>query len=321
MIRRLWQAGMIRMARSPSVKRIMQQGSAGSALAARYVAGATAETAVSRAAALHAQDGICGSLFYLGEYVDRPDLVAENFAAKLLAAEQLGRTDLDVHVSVDPTQIGYSLDPQLARRNAFAIAERVAASAGSRPGIHALMLDMEDETVVEPTIALHAALVEAKLPAALTLQAYLRRTEADLAAEIARGARVRLVKGAFAAGNDAAFTRQAEIKVNSRRLIALMFSRSARAAGFYPIIATHDDRLQAYAIEQAEANGWRPGDYEFEMLLGVRGDVARALARRGHRVRLYLPFGRDWWPYAIRRIGENPRNAVLLARSLLDRAA
>lgn len=321
MIRRLWQTGMIRLARSPSAKRLMQQGPAASVLAARYVAGATAEMAVSRAAALHAQDGIRASLFYLGEYVDRADLVAENLAAKLSAAEQLGRAGLDVHVSVDPTQIGHSLDPALARRNAFAIAERVAANAGSRPGIHALMLDIEDETVVDATIALHTALVGAKLPAALTLQAYLRRTETDLAAQIACGSRIRLVKGAFAAGSDVAFTRQAEIKASWRRLVELMFSRSARASGFYPIIATHDDRLQAHAIEQAEANGWRAGEYEFEMLLGVRADVALALARLGHRVRLYLPFGRDWWPYAIRRIGENPRNAVLLARSLAARAA
>ena len=95
-----------------------------------------------------------------------------------------------------------------------------------------------------------------------------------------------------------------------------MFSREARDTGFYPIIATHDDGLHRYAIERAAANDWHAGDYEFEMLLGVRGDVAEDLARRGERVRLYLPFGRDWWPYAVRRIGENPRNAWLLLRSL-----
>jgi proline dehydrogenase len=175
---------------------------------------------------------------------------------------------------------------------------------------------MEDQSVTDATIALHDAMKSAGLPAALTLQAYLRRTEADLRAQIRGGARVRLVKGAFAAGSSAAFTRQAEIKANSRRLIDLMFSREARDAGFYPIIATHDDRLHRYAIERAAANDWRAGDYEFEMLLGVRSDVAENLARRGERVRLYLPFGQDWWPYAVRRIGEYPRNAWLLLRSL-----
>lgn len=80
------------------------------------------------------------------------------------------------------------------------------------------------------------------------------------------------------------------------------------------------DRLQQYAIERAAKGGWRAGEYEFEMLLGVRDDIAESLARRGERVRLYLPFGRDWWSYAMRRIGENPRNAWLLLRSLVASA-
>lgn len=171
--------------------------------------------------------------------------------------------------------------------------------------------------MVNSTIALHDDLRAARLPVALTLQAYLRRTEGDLQAQIARGSRVRLVKGAFAAGTRVAFTRQGAIKTNFRHLIELMLSRQAREAGFYPVIATHDDHLHAHAIEHAEGNGWHPSEFEFEMLVGVRDNVARALAARGHQVRLYVPFGRDWWPYAVRRIGENPRNAWLLARSLV----
>lgn len=158
------------------------------------------------------------------------------------------------------------------------------------------------------------------------LRAYLRRslckhisaaTEQDLRPLIRCGAHVRLVKGAFASGRAVAFTRNSEIKANSRRLIELMFSRAARDSGFYPSIATHDTALQRFAIELADANGWKMDEYEFEMLLGVRGEVAQKLARAGQRVRLYVPFGADWWPHAVRRIGENPRNAWLLTRSLL----
>jgi len=97
-----------------------------------------------------------------------------------------------------------------------------------------------------------------------------------------------------------------------------MFASPARTAGFYPIVATHDHRLHELALELARRNGWRPGEYEFEMLLGVRSDVSEALAARGERERLYVPFGVDWWPYAVRRIGESPRNALLLARSLVS---
>jgi len=307
---------MIALARSNTLKAAIQGSHATSALALRYVAGRSPEAAINRAAALFERHQIRSSLFYLGEYVDRLELVEENVAAKLAVAGLLGGAGLDVHVSVDPTQIGFGLDADLARRNARRIAEAVAQSAANRPGVHALVFDMEDQTVVDATIELHDAIRSANLPVALTLQAYLRRTETDLLVQIRRGARVRVVKGAFAAAPDVAFSRRADIKANSRRLIDLMFSREAHDAGFYPIIATHDDRLQAYAIARAAAAGWRPGDYEFEMLFGVRFDLAESLARRGERMRLYLPFGRDWWPYALRRIGENPQNAWLLLRSL-----
>ncbi|WP_306118547.1 MULTISPECIES: proline dehydrogenase family protein [unclassified Roseitalea] len=174
-----------------------------------------------------------------------------------------------------------------------------------------------DTSVTQVTIALHDTLQGAGLPVALTLQAYRRRTWDDMVRQVERGSRIRLVKGAFAAGPDLAFQTQREIKSNSRHLIDLMLSPEARERGFYPVVATHDTALHEHAIAAVRRNGWEQGTYEFEMLLGVREDVARDLAARGERVRLYVPFGRDWWPHAVRRIGENPRNAVLLARSLV----
>lgn len=317
MVRRLWQTAMIGLARSPRVTSFMQRTRSTSTLARRFVAGKTPSEAIDRALHLLQKDGIRSSLFYMGEYVDRPDLVRENVEAITEAVRALGRSGLDIHVSIDPTQIGHQIKPELAQENARRIAAVLQDQIGDRTGVHCLMLDMEDTSVTAPTIALHNALQDDGYPVALTLQAYLRRTMADLTAQIARGSRVRLVKGAFAAGPDVAFTSRAEIKRNSRALIDLMLSSAARDSGFYPIIATHDTRLHDYAIERARRSGWAAGEYEFEMLLGVRGDVAQALARRGERVRLYVPFGRDWWPYAVRRIGENPANAVLLARSLL----
>jgi proline dehydrogenase len=311
---------MIALARSDRIKRFMQGSRAGSGLSRRYVAGASAGDGLSRARQLFQGKGIRSSLFYLGEYVSSPGLVAENVRQKCEVAALLRPSGLDVHVSVDPTQIGHMLDAGQAREHAFSIAQAISAASGGREGVHALMLDMEDQSVTDATIALHDALQDAGLPVALTLQAYLRRTEADLKRQIARGSKVRLVKGAFAAREDIAFTRQRDIKDNFRRLIDLMLSQEAREAGFYPVIATHDTRLHAYAIDRARENGWTSRLWEFEMLLGVRGDVAEALAQAGHRVRLYVPFGQDWWPHAVRRIGENPRNAVLLARSLVSTA-
>jgi proline dehydrogenase len=309
---------MIALARSARMKRWMQGSRATSAIATRYVAGESAEKGVVRASELLRQNGLRSSLYYLGEYVDKPELVEQNLAAKIEVAGLLERAGLDVHVSVDPTQIGSMLDQGWARRNAFAIAEAIAAATAGRAGVHALMLDMEDPSFVDATISLHDALDDARLPVAVTLQAYLHRTEADLHSLIKRGSKVRLVKGAFIEGGDVAFVGQPAIKTNSRRLIDLMLSREARDAGFYPIVATHDEKLHAHTIEQARKCGWRADEYEFETLLGLRGDLAASLAAAGQRVRLYVPFGRDCWPYAVRRIGENPRNAWLLARSLAD---
>lgn len=316
MFRRTWQSTMIGLARSPRLTHLMQTSRAGTQLARRYVGGSDAPAAVRTAEALM-EAGLRSSLFYLGEYVNTRELMTENVLAKLEAVLTLQPTALDMHISVDPTQLGHSIDPRLSREHTLRIAQAVADACRGRDGIHCVMLDMEDHTLLEPTIALHDELRSHGLPAALTLQAYLRRTESDMAAQVRQGSRVRLVKGAFAAGSDRAFTMPTDIKDNYRRLVRLMFGRDARATGFYPIVATHDDRLHAFAIQTARANGWKPGEYEFEMLLGARPDVSQTLASQGERVRLYVPFGRDWWPYAVRRIGENPRNAALLMRSLL----
>ena len=319
MTRRLWQSTMIAMARSGRLKALMQGSRSTSAMARRFVAGREPTNGVDRARLLLNDHGIRSSLFYMGEYVDRLDLVDEAVDNKSAVARALGSAGLDIHVSVDPTQIGHQIDPGLVADRAGRIAGVIREAVGKPDGVHCLMFDMEDASLNDPTIAVHDRLQAQGYPVALTLQAYLKRTPADLAAQIGRGSRVRLVKGAFAAGADIAHTGQAEIKRHYRLLIDAMLSQEARQSGFYPIIATHDTRLHDHTIAVARRNGWEPGAYEFELLLGVREDVSRDLARRGERVRLYVPFGRDWWPHAVRRIGENPRNAWLLARAFASR--
>ncbi len=315
-VRREWQRGMIALARSARAKSFMQTSRAASFLVRKYVAGDSPEAGVRRAVELLQSRGLRASLYYLGEYVDTPELVRENVENKLLVTEALRLAGVDIHVSVDPTQIGQMRNPATARDNALAVARAIRAASQDRTGFHCMMIDMEDHTVVSPTIALHDALQAQALPVALTLQAYLRRTELDLGRQIQAGGKVRLVKGAFAEDTAVAYQGDGEIKANYRGLIGQMFAPAAKARGFYPIVATHDTALHDLAIGLARKHRWAPGSYEFEMLLGVRPGVAESLVRRGERVRLYLPFGRDWWPYAVRRIGENPANLVLLGRSL-----
>jgi len=318
MLRLIWQKSMIGLACHQGVKRVMQDWSATSQLATRYVAGPTPMDAVAAAERL-LQENVRVSMFYLGEYVNTPELVDDNVRNKIEVTRALRNTTLDVHVSVDPTQVGFSIDRTLARENIFRIADEIKIAAGGRPGIHCLMLDMEDAGVTSPTIKLHDELWAAGYPVAQTLQAYLKRTVNDMRAKVRQGAKVRLVRGAFAAGPDIAHVSLADIKANYRRLARIMLSREAKENGFYPIFATHDEALHEEIIRYAEEARWEPGTYEFEMLYGARPDVTARLAQRGQRVRLYLPFGEDWWPYAVRRIGESPRTAYLLGKAVFSR--
>ncbi len=178
------------------------------------------------------------------------------------------------------------------------------------------MIDMEDAGVTDATLNLYRTLRAEQLPVAVTIQAYLHRTRTDLDGLVQAGAWVRLVKGAFAEPSGVAVRSVPDRDSRYRQAAALLLSRTARESGVYPAFATHDHRLIEEIITQAEAHDWPRDAYEFELLYGVRPELQRDLARRGHRVRAYLPFGTDWFPYAIRRVGESPRNLRFVASTL-----
>ncbi len=308
-----WQKVMIAFARSDGLKAFMQRSAKASALARQFVSGADISQAIATAARLR-ENGIAASLYFLGEYVQEPETVRMTVEQYVSAIAALGKAGLDVHISIDPTQIGYSIDPAVWEENALRLGKALAAQP--RDGRNCLMLDMEDFALVEPTLAAHHRLREAGIPAGLTLDAYLHRTPGDLQFLLAGPNMVRLVKGAFAEGREHAWQRREEIDQAYLRLAGQMLSPEARSHGFYPVFATHDDRIIALVRAMAKSNGWTQGQYEFELLYGVRPALLHELRDQGERVRVYLPFGRDWWPYAIRRVGEAPRNAWFAVRAL-----
>jgi len=316
-IMKLWQSLMIALARSERVSRFMHRNAAAGALARRFVGGRDLAAAIETARDLQRR-GVRVSLFYLGEYVSDPGIVQVTVAQKIAAIEALAQAGLDIHLSVDPTQIGYSIDPDLGRRNGLAIGKALARQASSSRNDRRdfLMLDMEDWTLVEATLQLREELAAAGVPVAQTLQAYLRRTAADLGPIIAAGGAVRLVKGAFVDRSERAFANRAGIDANYLALAERMLSAEARDAGFYPIFGTHDAGIAFDILALAKARGWPADAYEFEMLYGVRQELQQRLLTEGARLRLYLPFGEAWFPYAIRRVGESPRNIRLIFRAL-----
>jgi proline dehydrogenase len=315
---RLWQKGMIFLARNKNIKNFMQSRRTMSALTARFVGGKDVLAAVEKSRYLKSQKRNT-SLFYLGEYVEDISAVNQSVSEIKKIIKRLAYNGQCIHISIDPTQIGYQIDEKICRTNAFEIAEEYKRAIKDTGGDskNLLMLDMEDSSVTDATIKLYEALREASVPAAITLQAYLFRTETDMKKIVKEGGAVRLVKGALAENKKVAFTNRSATDRNYLKLAELMLSEKVKNKGFYPIFATHDDKIINKIIEIAEDNGWKKEEYEFEMLYGVRIDLQDKLIKNGEQLRLYLPFGTDWWPYAIRRIGESFKNASFLLRTLL----
>lgn len=313
---RLWQRAMISLARSDTLKGFMQRRRAASRLALRFVGGESAVAAVGKSEELKSR-GRVTSLFCLGEYVEELSVIDETVSKLKAAIHLLSDAKLDVHLSVDPTQIGYQIDARMCRDNAFEIAASIRRVSGNGANSrNILTLDMEDSSVTEATLKLYGEMRAAQLPVAVTLQAYLERSEKDLDEIVTHGGSVRLVKGAFAERGAGVIRKRTAVDENYLKLASAMLSAEARARGFYPVFGTHDRRLVEEIIRIASAAGWEKDRYEFEMLYGVGVDLQDRLVHAGEHLRLYLPFGRDWWPYAARRIGESPRNAMLVLRSI-----
>ncbi len=311
---KLWQQTMIALARSARTQRVIESLSVVRTLSKRFVGGSDTEGGVKTAQCL-AQRKVLTSLYYLGEYVQDVQIVAKNLGEIMRVCSLLAERRLQVHVSVDPTQIGSMLSWPTCRDNA----EHLARVVNSLPSSYRkfLMLDMEDYAVCGPTLELFHQLHSAGMPVAVTVQAYLHRTREDLKRLIDSGAAVRLVKGAFAESRVHALTKRTEITQRYLKLAEALLSVDAYRTHVYPIFATHDDSLISAILERTTAGGWTPDKFEFEMLYGVRPPLQRSVVERGYRLRLYVPFGEHWWPYSARRIGENPRNALLVARAVL----
>jgi proline dehydrogenase len=311
-----WQSMMIGIARSRLLRTTIQRNVLTNRLAGRFVGGVDSASAVARAAELK-QKGFGSSLYFLGEYVNTEELVEENVSQIVGIVEELGHAGLDVDLSIDPTQIGYTVSDQLGQRNALRIGQVVARQA--RRGRNLLMLDMEDFSFVQKTLDLRRHLARESVPTGVTVQAYLFRSEDDVRRLIEDGATVRLVKGAFAERRERAWTEKPDINRNYIRLAETLLSAEAKERGVYPRFGTHDEQMIRAIKPLIQKNRWDSSSYEFEMLYGVRPALQGQLIDEGHSLRLYLPFGTEWWPYAARRIGENPANALFVWKALLSK--
>jgi proline dehydrogenase len=299
------------LARSTRVKDLVNRMPVSSGIVARYVPGERTRDVVEATRGL-VSDGRLVTIDFLGEDTLDQHQAEATVAAYLelleaLSTEGLART---AEVSVKLSAIGQALPeigPKLSLENARRIC-RAARNVGTT-----VTLDMEDHTTTDQTLATLRELRKDFPETGAVLQAYLHRTEDDCRALAYEGSRVRLCKGAYNEPAEVAFTDRHEVdKAYVRCLKVLMAGQG------YPMIATHDPRMIKIAAAFATRFDRAPGTYEYQMLFGIRTDEQRRLAGSGERVRVYVPFGHEWYGYLMRRLAERPSNLTFFLRSLLS---
>jgi proline dehydrogenase len=274
--------------------------------ARRFIAGDTIADAIEAARGVEAR-GLLVTLDHLGENVTNlteADAATRDYLAIIAAVVDAG---IGRNISLKLTQLGLDVDKASAIDNLRKILER------SEPADFFVRLDMESSRYTEITLEIFETLWRQGCRGlGVVLQTTLRRSEQDLGRVNALGARIRLVKGAYTEPRSVAYPRKADVDAAFARMMNVLI-----VEGHYPAIATHDEAMIDLTSRWAAQHGVTPDRFEFQMLYGVRRDLQTRLANAGYRVRVYIPFGRQWFPYFMRRLGERPANVAFIVRSIL----
>jgi proline dehydrogenase len=296
------------LSRSKALKRLASRYGMSSpdSFARRFIAGETVEEAIRDARALQ-ERGMTLTLDYLGESVRTIDEAAAATREYLRLIDVIVASGIERNVSLKLTQLGVDVDRATCIDNLRRILE-----PANRHGFF-VRIDMENSPYTDVTLEVFATLWQQEYRnIGLALQAALHRTEQDVERLITLGARVRLVKGAYKEPPAVAFQKKTDVDAAFRRLMQLLLDR-----GIYPAIATHDEAIIADTRAFAAQRHIGRDRFEFQMLYGIRRDLQTRLVADGYRMRIYLPFGQQWFPYFMRRLGERPANVGFVLRALL----
>jgi proline dehydrogenase len=285
----------------------METSSAGQRLAARFVAGETLDRALDAGRRLNSE-GILVTFDCLGESVTSLAEAAEARDVYLRTLEAIRQTGIHGNMSLKLTQFGLDLSAGECRANVERLVQR-AAEANSF-----VRVDMESSAYTSRTLDLVRDLHGRYKAVGAVIQACLRRSRGDIEDLCGRGIRVRLCKGAYLEPASVAFPGKRDVDRNFALLMKTLLD-----SGEYPAIATHDEALIEETRRHAASRKIPPDGFEFQMLYGIRRDLQRKLVRDGYRLRLYVPFGKAWYPYYMRRLAERPANVMFVARNLFRR--
>ncbi|WP_026120134.1 proline dehydrogenase family protein [Nocardiopsis potens] len=302
---------LLAAARSSACRKLVERTPVTRAMVDRFVAGSTLEQALPKVADL-ARDRYV-TLDHLGEDTTDEAQAQNTVKAYTRLLEELGRAGLGdrAEVSVKLSAVGQFLPAdgeKIALENARDICEAAAAIGTT------VTLDMEDHTTVDSTLSVLRELRTDFPWVGAVLQSYLHRTEADCRDLAGAGSRVRLCKGAYDEPASVAFRDKAEVDRAYVRCMKVLMNGDG-----YPMIASHDPRMVAIAQQLAATAGRSEDDYEHQMLFGIRDDEQQRLAAEGRRMRVYVPYGTEWYGYYMRRLAERPANMLFFARSLVTR--
>jgi len=297
---------LLTLSESARVRAFAQHHPVGRRTSRRFVAGETLDDALGAVERL-GRAGVLLSLNHLGEKTATLEEAAAAAVAYQEILERLRGRREDCYVSVKLTQLGLDGNPEAA----IAHLRRILDAA--RPAGTFVRVDMEHSVYVDQTLeALLRLRAEGYEALGAVIQAYLYRSAADLERLLAAGIRIRLVKGAYMEPPAIAYPRKPDVDVNYLRLQERLLADAG-----YHAMATHDERIVLAAVDQARRLGKSPDRYEFQMIYGVRRDLQDRLRQEGHRVRIYIPYGTQWYPYFMRRLAERPANVAFILRNLL----
>jgi proline dehydrogenase len=278
-----------------------------SSFARRFIAGERVEEAIEAARALEAR-GLRHTLDLLGESVTSLEGAEAATRQYLAVIDAVIRSGIERNLSLKLTQLGLDVDKAIAVDNLRKILER------AEPNGFFVRIDMEGSAFTDVTLEIFETLWHhGARQLGVVLQSALYRSEADLRRLNAIGARVRLVKGAYKEPKAVAHQKKADVDAAYARMLEVLLT-----AGHYPAIATHDPVMIDLAKRYAREHAIGSDRFEFQMLYGIRRDIQNELVKEGYRVRIYIPFGREWFPYFMRRLGERPANVLFVLRGLIS---
>ena len=303
---------LLAAARSRQVERLVTTLPTTRHVVERYVPGSAIDDAV-RATKELAADGLKTTLDYLGEDIETPDQAQHTVDSYVELLERLGSAGLTQHaeVSVKLTALGQALPG--GERMALEHARTICNAARSHSTT--VTLDMEDHTTTDSTLRMLAELRQDFPDTGAVVQSYLHRTESDCRDLASPGSRVRLCKGAYDEPSSVAYQSKRDVDLSYVHCLKVLMTGPG-----YPMVASHDPRIVEIAGALAARHGRDASTYEYQMLYGIRPNEQRRLAREGATVRVYVPFGTEWYGYLMRRLAERPANVVFFLRSLVSKS-